>query len=804
MGDPERGGVNPTSKSWKRTIYLITDGKHRMNKESTDAIADRIIEDNVSLRVIGIDFDDEEFGFQEENKDSIKAENEEWWHNWLQQLPDSRIATAACAMEQASLPHVSLQSSAAFSTALTFGNPEAQYTTGDAMSIPVKMLNLTTRVLPMSRKTMSKLAEQTESAKREKQATQQALSQFLSQDGLPMPTPTPKLPELDSSEGLANTYMVDQRRLFFFADEAKEIGTENAKPLEEGAEENFRHAYKLGASLIPITPDLDMEWQSDAGLFIIEWHKQESFKRHYLLGNIWNIFADSNNLEAQLQMSSLVKAMKAQGKIAIVRFVRRQNSEPKLGVLYPVTRIPGETEADYFHFAEVPFAEDLKRYPFPSLERVITADGKELKEHRSLPSNRMVSTMESLVDSMDLSQAYTDENGENLSWFSTEDSFNPAVHRMKDAVAWRVMHPESKELPRPHWEVDKFLDRPPEIQTASHPWVEECKSLFNIRYYPEKGIIKAKEKRERELQQKAAQALSRLELDLGGDTAEDGAAIPEANSDKAPAAPESSPSHKKLKDATGQSQSVQGKLIAEDSDTDDDEEDMLAPASSSHQRRETKQEVPSQTMPPPQVNQSQTQTQTQTRKATSGQVPSASDANDEDDGDSSPAPPPINLLSSDPVGSFHFYLEDARMDQGEVLRALERLIVQLIKAGKEESSRLARDALCAGKTAASEYDEAREWNAFIREFKSCLTGSTTSSGLENYVDPLRIDIATHLNTSHKSFWIKYCSGNRQLGLVTQDEDEGKRSRVSAREASEVRAYPRGPHGQHKCHACLLI
>lgn len=56
-------------------------------------------------------------------------------------------------------------------------------------------------------------------------------------------------------------------------------------------------------------------------------------------------------------MSAMVKAMRQQDKVAIVRFVRRDNAEPKIGILYPVERVEGETRAEYFHFAEAPFSE---------------------------------------------------------------------------------------------------------------------------------------------------------------------------------------------------------------------------------------------------------------------------------------------------------------------------------------------------------------------------------------------------------------------------------------------------------------
>lgn len=57
-------------------------------------------------------------------------------------------------------------------------------------------------------------------------------------------------------------------------------------------------------------------------------------------------------------------------KVAIVRFVRRKNSEPWLGVL-----IPDTTGAATMHprwlFHKLPFSEDVRDYTFPSFAKVL-------------------------------------------------------------------------------------------------------------------------------------------------------------------------------------------------------------------------------------------------------------------------------------------------------------------------------------------------------------------------------------------------------------------------------------------------
>jgi ATP-dependent DNA helicase 2 subunit 2 len=44
--------VGGTTNTWKRTIYLITDGKSRMNKDDMKVIQEKIIEGNITLKVV--------------------------------------------------------------------------------------------------------------------------------------------------------------------------------------------------------------------------------------------------------------------------------------------------------------------------------------------------------------------------------------------------------------------------------------------------------------------------------------------------------------------------------------------------------------------------------------------------------------------------------------------------------------------------------------------------------------------------------------------------------------------------------
>jgi ATP-dependent DNA helicase 2 subunit 2 len=60
----------------------------------------------------------------------------------------------------------------------------------------------------------------------------------------------------------------------------------------------------------------------------------------------------------------------------------------------------------------LPFAEDVRIYKFPPLDRVITSSGASLLKHRFLlPSDELEEAMSGYIDKMDLSAFGKDDEG---------------------------------------------------------------------------------------------------------------------------------------------------------------------------------------------------------------------------------------------------------------------------------------------------------------------------------------------------------------------------------------------------------
>lgn len=506
--------VSGTTDTWSRTIYMITNAMGEMNTDGWIDVQNRMIDQKISLKVIGVDFDDAEIGFEEEDKPKIKARNEAFWHEFVENVPRSGVASAARVIAEASLPAVHLQTSAPFNTSLSFGDPTMRSESEEVMDISIKVYKATTQARPLSQKKLSKVAQDSAAARRESARQDAASSQM-------QPTSTPNYRKRPSDEsGNDVTYGVQLTKKYFIKEDLDNVegGINAAEPLPEGAEMSFDRAYKLGSTLVAINDDLERKQDTRSGIEIIQFNHKSLYQRHYHMGETWFVFASDGNSRAELQMSSFIHAMWQQEKYAVVRFVRRDGGEPKLGILAPQIRQDDlGFNFECMFLVEAPFREDLKRFTFPPLDRVINRDGQELREHSTLPSHEMQESMDNLVDSMDLMDAAEDEDGEPIPWFQCETSFNPAIHTTKDAVSWRVFHPEDKALPKPHKEVVKYLTPPEKVVKRSTPLLEKCRELFDLQFVPTSAARRLanrqnEQRRDANLDEDGAPK----EIDLGG------------------------------------------------------------------------------------------------------------------------------------------------------------------------------------------------------------------------------------------------------------------------------------------------
>lgn len=58
---------------YDRRIVVVTDGYGPIDDEDLDQIVSKIKEDGIEITLLGVDFDDPDYGFKEEQKDAEKV-----------------------------------------------------------------------------------------------------------------------------------------------------------------------------------------------------------------------------------------------------------------------------------------------------------------------------------------------------------------------------------------------------------------------------------------------------------------------------------------------------------------------------------------------------------------------------------------------------------------------------------------------------------------------------------------------------------------------------------------------------------
>ncbi len=113
------------------------------------------------------------------------------------------------------------------------------------------------------------------------------------------------------------------------------------------------------------------------------------------------------NDRAKMALSSFIWALYELESYAVARLVTKNGRAPVIVLLAPSI----DTDYECLLDVQLPFAEDVRPYRFPPLDRIVTASGKVLTEHRNLPNAQLRQTMSDYVDQMDISTFGKDDEG---------------------------------------------------------------------------------------------------------------------------------------------------------------------------------------------------------------------------------------------------------------------------------------------------------------------------------------------------------------------------------------------------------
>jgi len=131
------------------------------------------------------------------------------------------------------------------------------------------------------------------------------------------------------------------------------------------------------------------------------------FERYLEMGKTNFVGAVAGDDKQAMSLSSFIHGLLETEQYAVARYVQKDQKPPIMVMLAPYIAKGFEALVE----VELPFAEDMRNFKFPPLDKVVTVGGKKLLQHRTLPSDDLMQTMSDYVDSMDLSQFGKDEDG---------------------------------------------------------------------------------------------------------------------------------------------------------------------------------------------------------------------------------------------------------------------------------------------------------------------------------------------------------------------------------------------------------
>ncbi|KAH6998760.1 SPOC like C-terminal domain-containing protein [Ilyonectria sp. MPI-CAGE-AT-0026] len=392
---------------WNRKIVLITDGRGPIDDDGISDISKKINDSNIQLTVLGVDFDDLEYGFKEEDKPTEKAQNEKTLQSLVNDCQNGVYASIVEAIDEIDTPRVkSVKPYKTFDGALTLGDPKRFPA---AMNINVERYFKTHLARPLAASTVVVKSEQGVGS----QSTQTV--------------------EGDEMEGVEFA-AVKQARSYKVNDPDAPGGKRDVEfeSLAKGFEYG-RTAVHISESEYNITKIETTKSFSIVGF--IPCIKYEPFLN---MGEVCVTIARRADTKSEVALSSLIWALSELESYAVARIVPKDGKDPQLVLLAPNI----EPDLECLYDVPLPFAEDVRSYQFPPLDRVITVTGQTLTKHRFLPTDELNDAMSDYVDAMDLSTYGIDDEGNPAEYVPIDDSYNPAIHRINHAVKSRAIHPE--------------------------------------------------------------------------------------------------------------------------------------------------------------------------------------------------------------------------------------------------------------------------------------------------------------------------------------------------------------------------
>ncbi|KAF8944812.1 ATP-dependent DNA helicase II subunit 2 [Haplosporangium gracile] len=419
---------------YEKKIYILTDSYSEMNTDGSEQITTALHDDNVQLNVIGTDYDVEEEASKP--KTPIQAQNEAFFKTLCEESGGDIFSLDEAQDLTSQFNSKKVKPAAVYRGTLDLGDSEKF--PDASLAIPVHMYGRTMQAKIPTAKKFS------------------ILSESAAEDNLP-----------GGRTGMVNASRTYKLKV------AGDMANQEMEEDTEVPEDALEKAFMYGKTIVPIRA-VDMEalkLSTVKSLTILGFFASSTFQREWLMSNVYSVFAAPGNPRAEVEMAGLVFALFEKNSFALCRYVRINDSEPKLGVLWPEI----SSEHKCLFFARTAFNEDIRRHMFSSLTDIETVTGKKLEKHKLLATQEMIDNTKEFINALDLMNI---NDGEE--YLAPESTFNPALQRQMQLVEFRALNPKKALPPIPNALIKQLLPLP-ELTAAAQPIEDTLIRLWDIK-----------------------------------------------------------------------------------------------------------------------------------------------------------------------------------------------------------------------------------------------------------------------------------------------------------------------------------
>ncbi|KAH0838703.1 hypothetical protein J3R83DRAFT_7031 [Lanmaoa asiatica] len=286
-------------RTWTRKMVLVTDGESPMEIEEWEGIVKKMSSLNISLTVVGVDFDDEELAHKEEDKPPIKRVNESFYARLTSALPDGLglLGSLEHALLTLTYPHIKETKSALLSTTLRLGDVEVRE--NEAIEFSVRVAKCTSLARPASWKKFFKKESDEEDARDVEEEGEKVIFKEVKRR-----TEYVIDRSTNEEEGKGPT----TEDMSMDVDGEKSVSDEETH-LEKVEKEQLIKGFKYGSTYVPC-PDGQFErLNTKKGIEICGFFQKKNLNRSYPMGELSYVYASPTSVPDQLAFSSVVQAM---------------------------------------------------------------------------------------------------------------------------------------------------------------------------------------------------------------------------------------------------------------------------------------------------------------------------------------------------------------------------------------------------------------------------------------------------------------------------------------------------------------